>query len=83
MSKKECGTSGLFGQPPGKTLLGVLHLNGLSSHMLIVSRFYGGIKPGPGGVTRAFKEAGKDVVPRYLNLEVSGVFSDIAYSKER
>ena len=83
MSKKECGTSCLFGQSPGKTLPGVLHLNGLSSHMLLFRGFMGGIKPGPGGVARVFKEAGEDVVTRYLNLEVSGVFSDIAYSKER
>jgi len=68
---------------PGKALLGVLHSNSLSSHMLIVSRLYGGIKLGPGGVTRAFKEAGESVVTWYLNSEFSDASSDTTDLKER
>ena len=44
---------------PGKTLLGLLKHQGLESHLIIVVRYFGGIKLGPGGVSRAFKECGK------------------------
>jgi putative IMPACT (imprinted ancient) family translation regulator len=44
---------------PGKTLLGLLRHEGLESHLIIVVRYFGGIKLGPGGVSRAFKECGK------------------------
>lgn len=44
---------------PGKTLLGLLKHEGLESHLIIVVRYFGGIKLGPGGVSRAFKECGK------------------------
>jgi len=44
---------------PGRTLLGLLKHEGLESHLIIVVRYFGGIKLGPGGVSRAFKECGK------------------------
>lgn len=44
---------------PGQTLLGLLNHNGLESHGVIVVRYFGGKKLGPGGVSRAFKECGK------------------------
>ncbi len=44
---------------PGKTLLGLLQHEGLESHAIIVVRYFGGIKLGPGGVSRAFKKCGK------------------------
>ena len=44
---------------PGKTLLGLLKHEELESHLIIVVRYFGGIKLGPGGVARAFKECGK------------------------
>ena len=44
---------------PGKTLLGLLKHEGLKSHGIIVARYFGGVKLGPGGVSRAFKECGK------------------------
>jgi len=44
---------------PGKTLLGLLKHEGFESHLIIVVRYFGGIKLGPGGVSRAFKECGK------------------------
>ena len=34
--------------------------------ILIVSRLFGGIKLGPAGVSRAFREAGNGVVTEYL-----------------
>lgn len=47
---------------PGKVLLEILHKNEMDSHMLIVSRIFGGIKLGVGGVSRAFKEAAEAAV---------------------
>lgn len=44
---------------PGQTLLGLLNHKGLKSHGIIVVRYFGGKKLGPGGVSRAFKECGK------------------------
>jgi putative IMPACT (imprinted ancient) family translation regulator len=44
---------------PGKTLLALLKHKGLESHGIIVVRYFGGKKLGPGGVSRAFKECGK------------------------
>ncbi len=43
---------------PGMTLLELLRHDDLEG-MLIVSRIFGGVKLGPGGVKRAFREAGK------------------------
>lgn len=44
---------------PGQTLLGLLRHKGNTSHALVVVRYFGGIKLGPGGVSRAFKNCGK------------------------
>ena len=46
---------------PGRVLLGIMKKHELDSHMLIVSRIFGGIKLGVGGVSRAFREAGQAV----------------------
>jgi len=47
---------------PGRFLMEIVKRNKLESHMLIVSRIFGGVKLGPGGVSRAFKEAGNGVI---------------------
>ena len=47
---------------PGRFLMEILKRNKLESHLLIVSRIFGGVKLGPGGVSRAFKKAGNGVV---------------------
>jgi putative IMPACT (imprinted ancient) family translation regulator len=44
---------------PGKVLAEVLKKHGLESHALIVSRVFGGVKLGVGGVSRTFREAGE------------------------
>jgi len=41
---------------PGKVILQVLKNNNLTNHCIIISRVFGGIKLGPGGVARAFRE---------------------------
>lgn len=47
---------------PGRILAEILNKHELNSHMLIVSRIFGGVKLGVGGVSRAFREAGQEVV---------------------
>jgi len=47
---------------PAKILLDLLKQKKLDSHILIVARYFGGIKLGQGGVQRAFRECGKELV---------------------
>jgi len=44
---------------PGKVLIEILKKHNLGSHALVVSRVFGGVKLGVGGVSRAFREAGE------------------------
>ncbi|HJJ48884.1 MAG TPA: YigZ family protein [Methanocorpusculum sp.] len=50
---------------PGRALAEVMEHHNLGSHMLMVSRIFGGIKLGPAGVARAFREAGNGAVVEY------------------
>lgn len=52
---------------PGRVLAEILNKQQLNSHMLIVSRIFGGVKLGVGGVSRAFREAGQGVVESFQN----------------
>ena len=49
----------------GKILLYLLRQNKLDSHILIVVRYFGGIKLGQGGVQRAFRECGKELIEKF------------------
>ncbi len=51
---------------PGKVLLELLRKHDLEG-AVIVSRIFGGVKLGVGGVSRAFKEAGEEVITYYLD----------------
>lgn len=46
---------------PARFMNFYLEQNNLDSHMLVVSRIFGGIKLGVGGVSRSFREAVKDL----------------------
>jgi putative IMPACT (imprinted ancient) family translation regulator len=54
---------------PGRALAEVLERNNLGSHVLIVSRIFGGVKLGPAGVARAFRTAGAGAVSEYLKTQ--------------
>ncbi len=56
---------------PGKILLEILKKNSLNHHALVVSRIFGGIKLGVGGVSKAFKEAGDATVSSYFKKDWS------------
>lgn len=47
---------------PGKALLELLRGNDMENTLIIVSRIFGGVKLGVGGVRRAFTEAGKGAI---------------------
>lgn len=51
---------------PGRVLLEILRRNDLVGG-LVVSRVFGGVKLGVGGVSRAFREAGEGAVAAHLN----------------
>lgn len=52
---------------PGRVLMEILEKHDLNKHALIVSRIFGGVKLGVGGVSRAFREAGENAVAEYLH----------------
>lgn len=52
-------------ESPGRALAEVMKRHNLGSHVLMVSRIFGGIKLGPAGVARAFREAGNGAVVEY------------------
>ena len=47
---------------PGKSLLEMMRKSNLNSHVLMVSRVFGGVKLGVGNVTRAFRTAGGSAI---------------------
>ena len=51
---------------PGKILLELLKKYNLQKNVLCVSRIFGGIKLGVGGVSKAFKELGESVIKYYI-----------------
>lgn len=57
-SVEEFKNDGEVGRP-GRVLLDLLRRHALESHMLVVSRVFGGVLLGPGNVGRAFRDAGE------------------------
>jgi len=53
---------------PGRVLLEILKKHNLDQHVLVVSRIFGRMKLGVGGVSRAFREAGEYVVKQHKLL---------------
>jgi putative IMPACT (imprinted ancient) family translation regulator len=51
---------------PGRVLLELLKRHDLEG-LLVVSRVFGGVKLGVGGVSRAFRDAGQAAINTYLN----------------
>ena len=52
---------------PGMALLEILRSKECERHMLVVARVFGGIKLGPGNVTRAFRAAGNGAFEEFQN----------------
>jgi putative IMPACT (imprinted ancient) family translation regulator len=52
---------------PGRVLMELLEKYDLNKHALVVSRIFGGVKLGVGGVSKAFREAGENAVAEYFD----------------
>ena len=51
---------------PGRVLLELLQEYELDGYMIMISRIFGGIKLGQGGVARAFRNTGRGVIKAYI-----------------
>jgi putative IMPACT (imprinted ancient) family translation regulator len=54
---------------PGKVLLELLKSHVLDHHLIVVSRVFGGIKLGIGGVSKAFKQAANATIAYYQSQD--------------
>lgn len=54
---------------PGRVLLELLQEYELDGYMIMISRIFGGIKLGQGGVARAFRNTGRGVIESYINSQ--------------
>lgn len=54
---------------PGRVLLELLQEYNLDGYMIMISRKFGGIKLGQGGVARAFRNTGRGVIEAYLESQ--------------
>lgn len=52
---------------PGKVLIDILKKYQFKHHMIVISRIFGGIKLGVGGVSKAFKQAAEETISYYKN----------------
>ena len=50
---------------PGKVLLEILKTHDYDHHLIVVSRIFGGVKLGVGGVSKAFKQAANATIEYY------------------
>ena len=54
---------------PGRVLLELLHEYNLENYVIIVSRIFGGIKLGQGGVARAFRDSGRGTIKSFVDSQ--------------
>lgn len=52
---------------PGKILIDILNKYNFEKNVLIITRIFGGVKLGIGGVSRAFRSAGESVIKQYIS----------------
>ena len=64
-SQEDSRNDGEVGSP-GRVLLELLQEYNLDGYMIMISRIFGGIKLGQGGVARAFRNTGRGVIESYL-----------------
>lgn len=55
---------------PGKILLQLLKKYNLNNNVIVVSRIFGGIKLGVGGVSKSFKNIGESLINYYISNSI-------------
>jgi len=65
---EKCSDDGEPDGTAGKPMLDILKKNNLSNVLLVVVRYFGGIKLGAGGLTRAYTKACAGVLEGYSNI---------------
>jgi uncharacterized YigZ family protein len=64
----------------GKPILGVIHSHGLTDILIVVVRYFGGVKLGPSGLIAAYRAAAQDavahakIIEKTVDEEISIVF---------
>ncbi len=62
-------------QTAGKPIYSVMQHRGITNALIVVTRYFGGIKLGAGGLVRAYSQAASEVLDKCTGLEC--VYSDI------
>ena len=62
VNSERCGDDGEPGGTAGYPILNVIKKKNLTNTMIVVVRYFGGIKLGAGGLTRAYTKASASVV---------------------
>ena len=92
LGNPNCATNagmGDDGEPSGtagKPILNVLNHKGVGDIMIIVVRYFGGIKLGAGGLTRAYGQAAQavmEVLPTEQQIEKESILVECDFSQEQ
>ncbi len=80
------GDDGEPGGTAGKPILNVLNHKNINDVMIIVVRYFGGIKLGAGGLTRAYGQAAQavmEILPTEQQVVMDGVHVECDFSQEQ
>ena len=69
-SQEKCSDDGEPSGTAGKPLLDLIKNNGYNNMLLVVVRYFGGIKLGAGGLYRAYITAGKQAIEKCEKVEL-------------
>jgi len=84
---EKCSDDGEPDGTAGKPILDVIKKNNLTDVLIVVVRYFGGIKLGAGGLVRAYSSSAGDIVKlckfgQYKNIKTYSVKCEIKYAKQ-